>query len=111
MKKHINVRHDIRPGDTEAVIRLHQVLYGNEFGFDDSFLDDVSEPLQQFAASPASRNRLWLAEQDGEIVGCIAVVEHSPMVAKAERFPIELSCSIHPWMKAYVASSITRTSP
>ena len=46
MKNHIDIRHDIRPGDTDAVIRLHQALYGNEFGFDDSFLDHVSEPFQ-----------------------------------------------------------------
>jgi len=86
MKNHIDIRHDIRPGDTDAVIRLHQVRYGNEFGFDDSFLDHVSEPFQQFAATCSPRNRLWIAEQAGEIVGCIAVVEHSPTVARLRWF-------------------------
>jgi GNAT superfamily N-acetyltransferase len=85
----LTFRNDGLPRDVEAVIGLHASLYAAEFGFDDSFLDHVSEPLRSFAANPSPRSRLWVAERDGCAVGSIAIVEHEPMVARLRWFLVD----------------------
>lgn len=89
MIDYITLRTEIRSGDAEAVVRLHQVIYTRECGFDDTFLEHISEPLRLLTASESPRNRLWMAEKASELVGCIAVVEHSPTVARLRWFLVD----------------------
>jgi N-acetylglutamate synthase-like GNAT family acetyltransferase len=37
----------------------------------------VAGPLSEFTRSASARERIWLAERDGQIVGCIAIVASS----------------------------------
>jgi GNAT superfamily N-acetyltransferase len=71
----VTVRHDLRPGDMGRVIALHGVLYAEEYGFDHGFEAYVAETVAEFGhlARP-DRDRLWLAERDGRLVGSIAIV-------------------------------------
>ena len=50
----ITIRTDLRPGDFGAVISLHGILHGREFGFDATFEAYVAAPLAEFVqrASP-----------------------------------------------------------
>ena len=86
MTRPVHVRTDFTAADIEAIIGLHADLYAREFGFDESFLDHVSGPLAEFAVSTSPRNRLWVAERDGRVVGSIAIVEHEPAVARLRWF-------------------------
>ncbi len=74
MRLPISLRHDLRPGDLGAVVRLHGVLYAKESGFDATFEAYVAGPMAEFVKRGAARERLWIAECDADLVGCIAIV-------------------------------------
>lgn len=77
----ITVRHHLRPGDVGGVVRMHGLLYRDE-GFDTTFEAYVASPLAAFVLRGSARERLWLAERDGILVGCIAIVGESEPVAQ-----------------------------
>ncbi len=82
----IQLRTGLRPGDVDAIIRFHGEAYGREFGFDASFETHVAVPLREFARSTDARQQTWIAERDGEMVGCVAVVRAEPHVAQLRWF-------------------------
>ena len=54
-------------------------------------------------SAPVPHNAKWTSRNNGEINPLLpAGAQHEVKDLKAEKFPIEISCSIHPWMKAYV---------
>src|SRR5262245_60150232 len=70
----LTLRTTLRPGDVGSVIHLHGVIHGVECGCDPTFEAYVAEPLARFVKAKAPRERLWLADRDGHVVGCIAIV-------------------------------------
>lgn len=68
------IRTEVHPGDVDEVVRLHGVLYAREHGFDPTFEAYVAEPLARFVIAASPRERLWIAERDGAIVGSVAIV-------------------------------------
>ena len=87
----IALRTELRPGDLGAVVRMHGLLYAREHGFDRSFEAYVAEPLAAFAQRNAARERIWLAERSGELVGSVAIVESAPDVALVRWFLVDPS--------------------
>jgi GNAT superfamily N-acetyltransferase len=60
-----------RPGDLGWVIKAHGELYAREYGLDHTFEGYVAAGLGEFAkAFDGGKDRLWLAEADGRLVGC-----------------------------------------
>ncbi len=78
----ITFRHDLRPGDLGYIIHLHGLLYSQEYNFDSSFETYVAVPLAEFARSHTDREQIWIAEDEGKIIGTIAVVTHSDLQAQ-----------------------------
>ncbi|MBL8699298.1 MAG: MarR family transcriptional regulator [Alphaproteobacteria bacterium] len=72
-----------RPGDMGWVVSRHGALYAEEYGWDISFEAMVADIAARFirAFDPA-HERAWIAELDGERVGCVFLVRQSPRVAK-----------------------------
>ena len=71
------IRNHIKPGDIGRLTALHGVLYSKEYGFDGTFEAYVARGLAEFAHSfRADRDRIWLAETRGRIIGSIAIVGH-----------------------------------
>ena len=69
------LRHDLRPGDLGTVLRMHGVLYAAEYGFNHIFESYVAETLAGLGRTyRPDRDRLWLAERDGQVVGTVAIV-------------------------------------
>ena len=68
------------------------MLYSQEYGYDETFEALVASVAAEFIQNfnPA-RERCWIAEQRGEIVGSIFVVEQSPTVAKLRLLFVEPS--------------------
>ena len=87
----IRLRTDLRPGDLGMVVYLHGVIYARERGFDPTFEAYVAGPLSEFVRRGSSRERLWLAEHGGRIVGCIAIVAASPRTAQLRWFLVDPS--------------------
>ena len=64
-----------RPGDLGWVVMAHGELYASEFGWDTSFEALVARIVADFAADhDRARERAWIAELDGERVGCVFCV-------------------------------------
>ena len=64
-----------RPGDLGWVVMAHGELYATEFGWDTSFEALVARIVADFAADhDPARDRAWVAELDGERVGCVFCV-------------------------------------
>jgi len=82
----IVLRHALRPGDVGAVVSMHGLLYGREYDFDPTFEAYVASPLAEFVMRRSPRERLWLAEHDGNVVGSIAIVTESEHVAQLRWF-------------------------
>lgn len=73
-QKGVKIRHNIQPGDIGYVIYLHGILYREEHNFDLSFEFMVVRTFNDFIQSfDGERDRLWVAELDGEIVGSVAI--------------------------------------
>jgi len=85
----VALRTGLRPGDIGEIVRLHGVLYAREYGFDPTFEAYVAEPLARFAIAASPRERLWIAERGGAIVGCVAIVAASPQTAQLRWFLVD----------------------
>lgn len=82
----ITTRTSLRAGDIGAIARMHGVVYAAEHQFDVTFEAYVAGPLSQFALEGSERQRLWIAEREGEIVGCVAIVAGGEDVAQLRWF-------------------------
>lgn len=87
------VRHDLRPGDIGWVSHRHGIVYAQERGWDHRFEAYVAQAMAAFALNhDAERERLWLAERDGRIVGSIAIVSGENDAAQLRWFLVESEC-------------------
>src|SRR5829696_4552185 len=67
-----------RPGDMGWVIHRQAVLYHQEYGWDESFEALIAEICAGFIKSfEPGRERCWIAEIEGEIVGSVFLVRQS----------------------------------
>jgi N-acetylglutamate synthase-like GNAT family acetyltransferase len=73
----ISIRSDLKPGDMGYITYLHGILYAPEQGWDHTFDAYVALPLSEFVKSHSSRQRIWIVEKDGSIIGSAAIVEFS----------------------------------
>jgi DNA-binding MarR family transcriptional regulator/ribosomal protein S18 acetylase RimI-like enzyme len=65
-----------RPGDIGWVISRHGTLYAEEYGWDETFEGFVAEIAGRFITSfDAKRERCWIAEREGDIVGSVFLVK------------------------------------
>jgi GNAT superfamily N-acetyltransferase len=85
----VALRTDLRPGDIGWIVHRHGVLYAREYGFDPTFEAYVAGPLAELVRSPSPRDRIWIAERDRCIVGCIAIVAAGPRTAQLRWFLVE----------------------
>lgn len=71
------------PGDMGLIVYKHGALYAMEYGWDQHFEALVSQIVSDFIKNfNPKRERCWIAEMNGEVVGSIFIVEENEEVAK-----------------------------
>lgn len=77
------VLRDPRPGDMGWVVHKHGELYWREYGWDGTFEALVARITADFVEHfKPGKERCWIAEREGEIVGSVFVVQQDEHTAK-----------------------------
>jgi DNA-binding MarR family transcriptional regulator/N-acetylglutamate synthase-like GNAT family acetyltransferase len=71
------------PGDMGWVVKRHGELYAQEYQWDNQFEALVAEIVAKFIQNfDAKSENCWIAERDGENIGCIFLVKKDAKTAK-----------------------------
>lgn len=81
-----------RSGDYGWVVQAHGALYAREYGWDEGFEGLVAQIVAKFIREyDHRRERCWIAEREGENVGCVLLVKQSDDIAKLRLLLVEPS--------------------
>ena len=79
-------------GDMGWVVHRQGVLYAQEYGYDEQFEALAAEIVAKFIQHyDAKRERCWIAEKDGEVVGSVFVTAKSKTTAQLRLLYVEPS--------------------
>jgi len=80
------------PGDMGWLVQRHGELYWKEYHYDERFEALVAKIAAEFIQNlDPTRERCWIAEKEGERVGCVLLVKKSETVAKLRVLLVEPS--------------------
>ncbi|HWM29904.1 MAG TPA: bifunctional helix-turn-helix transcriptional regulator/GNAT family N-acetyltransferase [Woeseiaceae bacterium] len=81
-----------QPGDIGWITHRQAVLYNREYGWDETYEALVAEILAAFVRNfDPQRERSWVVEREGEVVGCVFVMRKSDEIAQLRLLYVEPS--------------------
>ena len=81
-----------RPGDIGWIVHRQAVLYAEEYGWDRTYEGLIAGICSRFVEHfDAERERCWVADRDGAVVGSVFVVRKSETVAQLRLLYVEPS--------------------
>jgi DNA-binding MarR family transcriptional regulator/N-acetylglutamate synthase-like GNAT family acetyltransferase len=84
------VLRDRRPGDLGWMVERHGRLYAEEFGWDARFETLVARIVAEMTAAPdPARERCWIAERDGQRLGCVFLAKDEDETARLRLLLVE----------------------
>lgn len=74
-----------RPGDMGWIVHRQAVLYAQEYGWDETYEALISHIVADFVERfDPKRERCWIAERNGEIVGSVFLIKHPERAGVAQ---------------------------
>jgi hypothetical protein len=81
-----------QPGDIGWITHRQGVLYNQEYGWDERFEALIAEIAAKFFQTfDPKRERCWIAERDGEVIGSVFCVKESKTIARLRLLYVEPS--------------------
>jgi Transcriptional regulators len=81
---------DLAPGDVGWIVHRQAVLYTREYDWDQTYEALVAEILSAFVRSyDKNRERSWIAERDGQVIGSVFLMKKSAEVAQLRLLYVE----------------------
>lgn len=83
---------DPQAGDMGIVVQQQACLYAREYGWNKEFEALVAEIVANYLREfDQSRERCWIAEKDGTVIGSVFVVKHDETTAKLRMLYVDAS--------------------
>ncbi|MGA1793918.1 MAG: GNAT family N-acetyltransferase [Thermoplasmatota archaeon] len=76
-ERKLKVRTGNDPGDLEKLTELHKAIYTAEYDLDGTYVEEMSEQFREFFQRSDPRERLWIVEKDGKVLGSMAALRWS----------------------------------
>jgi ribosomal protein S18 acetylase RimI-like enzyme len=87
------IRRELRPGDDDAIVELHDRIYRAEYGVDGRMADRIREGIGDATARGWPHDKalgdVWLVDLDGRLAGSLALVLESPAVGRVHWFVLD----------------------